>query len=313
MLDIKEKIVAVDIGGSKIDILYLSKDKQEYIKLNFGLKHKDLSYDKFFSRLNKLSKYLKDNSYIYIFGIAGLDSDEDRNFWRRLLDNIVKGRYFLYHDVKSALYTATLGYPGIIVIAGTGCNVYGEYNGKYAYSGNWGWRYGDDFSGYRIGRDFINYILKMYDGRIEKSTLYYDFLNFIGIDEDELIPWIYKLDVESIASLVYFICPYYPYESIVKSIFKDVFRELIKSIKSVLRRLDANLKIHYTGGLFNCKYFKALFKKILKYNSLELGTYVKYPIIGTVLLGLKNLGYDIETVKAVKLSLENYISKKSII
>jgi|GEM_PF-1490513 len=302
------RVLAVDIGGSKIDILYHDGFKTLFKRFSWGLKHRDLSKSVFNNRFNKLMKHIL-AEYAFdqvVFSVAGLDSHEDWIFWRGKLDQHVKDRYILVHDVKAALYTATLGLDGIVVIIGTGCNVYGEYGDRAYYSGDWGWRYGDDFSGYRASRDFINIILRMYDGRRRKLKLYDTFLEYIGIEEGELIPYLYSLSVEDIAGLTGFMCRYYS-SRIIKSIFNKLLEEAYNAILAVVRRIGSNLSVNYTGGLFRCAQFRQDLVNYLCNRGLEVGEYVKYPIVGGLLIPYIEAGYTREYLVSLKEDLISYI------
>lgn len=69
------------------------------------------------------------------------------------------------HDAPAALAGATLGAPGIIVIAGTGSVVYGENgHGESARAGGWGYVFGDEGSGFGLARDAIRAALDALDG-----------------------------------------------------------------------------------------------------------------------------------------------------
>jgi N-acetylglucosamine kinase-like BadF-type ATPase len=69
------------------------------------------------------------------------------------------------HDAPAALAGATLGSPGIIVIAGTGSVVYGENAaGETSRAGGWGYVFGDEGSGFGVSRDAIRAALDALDG-----------------------------------------------------------------------------------------------------------------------------------------------------
>ncbi len=68
------------------------------------------------------------------------------------------------HDAPAALAGATLGAPGIIVIAGTGSVVYGENErGETARTGGWGYVFGDEGGGFGLARDGLRAALDALD------------------------------------------------------------------------------------------------------------------------------------------------------
>lgn len=306
-------LVAVDIGGSKVDILYYDGENIRFKRIEKGIKHHELSSKEFKARFNDLINLLSEYEGYYVFSVAGLDSREDRDLWKDLLDTSLKGEYVLVHDVKASLYAATLGEEGIIVIAGTGCNVYGECGDKYAYAGDWGWRLGDDFSGYRLGRDFLNYILRMYDGRIRKNRTYYHFLNFLGVDEDRLINYLYSLSVESIASLTRFVCLYVYEDHYIMRMMKRLVKEALRAVKAVSRNLGCEkLVVHRSGGIFKCETFNELFLSGVFDLGFINGEYVEYPVIGALIIGLKSLNFDKNELENIKNRLQAYLSESSV-
>ena len=304
------RFLAVDIGGSKIDILYYGNENIAYRRLNLGLKHRDLEDSEFMKRFHRIVNIaLGYDADRYIFSVAGLDSKYDWMFWRNLLSSkFDKKRYLLIHDVVSVLYSGTLGGDGIAIIIGTGCNVYAEYMGNKIYSGNWGWRFGDDFSGYRLSRDFINIILRMYDGRIDRSEIYYKFLREYGIDEEDLIPYIYELKVEDVAKISIFLCKSY-LDPIVNRLFNNLIREAYIALETVVRKTSRELSIHYTGGLFECTRFREDFMRYISSMGLRLGEYVKYPVVGALIAGLKHEGFKTDDISKIKNDVLEYFGR----
>ncbi|SFB32504.1 BadF-type ATPase [Lentibacillus halodurans] len=75
-------------------------------------------------------------------------------------------------DTVNALYSGTYGDPGIVQISGTGSITYGiNSNEERDRVGGWGYLFGDEGSGYDIGRKGITAALKAFDGRGEKTML----------------------------------------------------------------------------------------------------------------------------------------------
>ncbi len=69
-------------------------------------------------------------------------------------------------DAEIALYAATLGKPGLVVIAGTGSICYGRNaNGMTAIAGGWGPLAGDEGGGVGIAREALQAVAKASDGR----------------------------------------------------------------------------------------------------------------------------------------------------
>jgi N-acetylglucosamine kinase len=94
---------------------------------------------------------------------------------------------------------------GIVAIAGTGSQVYGQnQQGKTKRVGGWGYILGDEGSGYNIAIRGLQAALKAYDGRGEKTILIKRFKDHLNIDKIEnLVEVIYRrgLSVAEIAAL----------------------------------------------------------------------------------------------------------------
>ncbi|MDQ2747650.1 MAG: ATPase [Acidobacteriota bacterium] len=76
------------------------------------------------------------------------------------------------HDAPTALFGATAGKPGIVVIAGTGSVVFGiNENGESARIGGLGYLFSDEGSGFWLAAQMIRLAIKEQDGLIEKSGI----------------------------------------------------------------------------------------------------------------------------------------------
>lgn len=113
-----------------------------------------------------------------MFGLAGLDHPlEDDKAYREIVESIgLRIPFEVVNDVVIAWAGATLGFPGVAVIAGTGCNAFGINRQGESWKAN-GWDYilGDEGSGYWIGLRGIRAAMRSYDGR-EGGTVLADAL-----------------------------------------------------------------------------------------------------------------------------------------
>ena len=74
-------------------------------------------------------------------------------------------RILVTHDALIALTGATVGEPGIIVIAGTGSIAFGRNAaGRTARAGGWGYVFGDDGGGFDIVRQALRAALRLEEG-----------------------------------------------------------------------------------------------------------------------------------------------------
>ena len=133
-----------------------------------------------------------------------------------LVDNIlsicVRKKTVLKHihvetDVRIAIEAAFAGGPGIVLIGGTGSiALYRTEDEKFIRAGGWGYRIGDEGSGYAIGKDGLNVVLRQHDGRSEKTILTKKALAHYGETHiDGLIQKVYadEADLASFTPLVF--------------------------------------------------------------------------------------------------------------
>lgn len=137
-----------------------------------------------------------------VFGVAGLDTEYDRQVIEGMVrealarTEVTADRIFVENDGVAALLGATGGAPGILIIAGTGSIMFGiNDQGKSARSGGWGHRIGDEGSGYWIGKQAINAVLRGFDGRGSHTALTGKLLRHLGLrTEEELFNWVYSAE-----------------------------------------------------------------------------------------------------------------------
>lgn len=116
----------------------------------------------------------------------------------------LRGRIELKGDQEIALYGATGGRPGCILIAGTGSICTGmDECGRIVRTGGWGHLIDDAGSGYALGRDALAALVRAQDGRGEATLLTEFILTKLAVREpEELIAAIYGAEDKSlIASL----------------------------------------------------------------------------------------------------------------
>ena len=105
-------------------------------------------------------------------GLAGARRRELRVRMRESLKTLGIGEVAVTSDADIALYGATQGAPGLIVIAGTGSNCCGiNDRGKKACAGGWGPIAGDEGGGAWIARRALRAIAHATDGRGPATAL----------------------------------------------------------------------------------------------------------------------------------------------
>jgi N-acetylglucosamine kinase-like BadF-type ATPase len=238
-----------------------------------------------------------------VFGIAGVERSKTKE---QLIQLLSKEYSFLeiVSDTSSALSGAIGGTPGIAVIAGTGSNVYGlNEEGETARSGGWGWRIGDEGSGYTIGREGINAALKAHDLRGPKTTLTNKIIEKLNINEiEDIIDWVYAPDRQpkDIADLVPLVVESYrDGDTVASLILSEAGVELGMVTNSVIRKLNmkGGFKVACIGGVFmNGGAYNIAFEEVVRREAphCELVSPRFSPTVGSALIALKKLGVSLD-------------------
>jgi len=166
----------------------------------------------------------------------------------------------LGHDSLIALYSVTLGGPGVVVIGGTGSIGYGRTaTGQTATAGGWGYIMGDEGSGYWVALRALQECTKADDGRRSGTGLTGILLDHVkATDLWQLHRRIYsgelsRPDIAGLAEAVGRAAG--KGERTAKAILREAGQELGLLASTVIRKLKvgaAPLQVGYVGGVFRC-------------------------------------------------------------
>ena len=281
------KILSIDGGGSKTDILLWEDGATHLERLGAGINHHIHGGDAKKRVQEILDRYKAD---IVVLGLAGLDTPRDWIYWREAMGERVGEDIILVHDVDMALYAGEGRGVGIVVISGTGSNVYARNGDRWVKMGDWGSPYGDDYSAHELGRIVLRRFLRMYDGRSPRTALYDYLVDRLGPSP---IDTIYGLDIPGVARIGVDTCIEMPHEVI--DALDGIAYGLARTAQLAAGRLGLlDARIHYTGGLFRCPLYAKLFRKHIRYRGLILGRYIGHPVVGGVAIALEKAGRPVD-------------------
>jgi N-acetylglucosamine kinase-like BadF-type ATPase len=101
------------------------------------------------------------------------------------------GSVTVEHDAPAALAGATLGEPGIIVVAGTGSVVFGRNGeGESSRAGGWGYVFGDEGGGFGLAREGVRGALDALDGVGPETDLVGRLMSRFGVADLRLLPMV---------------------------------------------------------------------------------------------------------------------------
>ena len=192
--------LGVEGGGTKSTAILTDEGlnilaQEEGGALNYHILDKEIVRDNFSNLLGAFIDRSKDGELKSVFGLAGMDTEEDKRFYTALVKSILpeSASFEILNDSNVALEARCPGEKNrVIVIAGTGSNVYGENGEDWAMVLGWSVILGDEGSGYYFGLQALRAATRSFDGRSEKSVLEEFILEEEGVkDFYEFVPKFY--------------------------------------------------------------------------------------------------------------------------
>jgi glucosamine kinase len=191
-------------------------------------------------------------------GLAGARRKELSARMREALLPLGIGEVVVVGDADIALYGATEGAPGLIVIAGTGSNCCGiNARGKTACAGGWGPIAGDEGGGAWIARRALRAIAHAVDGRGATTSLIGAACTYFHVsDPNDLSTAIYAPTItnERLAGFAKFVIQAAKArDQVARDIMAEAGRELGCSAAAVIRNLKLEREtfpVAYVGGVF---------------------------------------------------------------
>ncbi|MFP4005141.1 MAG: BadF/BadG/BcrA/BcrD ATPase family protein [Candidatus Hadarchaeia archaeon] len=237
-----------------------------------------------------------------VYGISGLDCDEDFEVYSDMLDfGLCKERTLVNHVVLTH-YSVTAGDPGISVMASTGSIVYGvNSDAEDVRIGGWGYLVGDEGSGFYVARRGLQEATKGYDGRREETKLIEAALDYFEIDSfEDVFAQVYGEGGKEKP-----IAPFSEYvielasegDEVAKEIVDESCRELLKAVLAAKEELNlrGNFRVGLSGRLFSFEYFLSEFKREIKSEipRADIMDSITHPVVGAVALAAGKAGYKL--------------------
>jgi len=165
------RVLAIDAGQSDIKV-----------RVNDGQRREDLSFHGIHTGtplLPQLAQVVKDTLArtgaeldVVTAGISGLtDRDADADALLALIQGDGVRATMLAHDSTTSFLGALGDRHGAVVAAGTGVVTLAVGESDTARVDGWGWIMGDAGSGYWIGREALDAVMRAYDGRGPATAL----------------------------------------------------------------------------------------------------------------------------------------------
>lgn len=191
-------------------------------------------------------------------GLAGVKRADLRERMRAAISELGIKSFEVVTDADIALYGATEGKPGLVIIAGTGsicCGV--NARGRHACAGGWGPVAGDEGSGSWVARRGLQAVARANDGRSRKTSLVEAACEYFNVAKTEdLSTAVYAPNMTNnqIAGFGRHVIDAAKRRDVVaREIVEDAGRELGFAANAVIRKLKMErerFQIAYVGGVF---------------------------------------------------------------
>jgi N-acetylglucosamine kinase-like BadF-type ATPase len=191
-------------------------------------------------------------------GLAGVRRGDLRLRMREALSDLGIHSIEVVTDADIALFGATDGQPGLVIIAGTGsvcCGINAQ--GKRVYAGGWGPLAGDEGSGSWIARRALQAVARAGDGRGTETVLAEAALSYFNVaTTDDLLIAIYApgMTNERIAGFGKCVTEAAKGgDEVAREIVVNAGRELGVAAVAVIRKLRMGrerFQVGYVGGVF---------------------------------------------------------------
>lgn len=192
-------------------------------------------------------------------GIAGAGRPDDAAVLREVLRRIgFRERVIVTNDAHVAFVAGSPRRIGLALVCGTGSIAWGQNAaGEVARAGGWGWRVGDEGSGFWIGERGIRHVLRAQDGRGPATALEKALLDHFSIERpEEIVRVIYDGDYPRHHASLFAVAVERAARSgdaVAERILTDAAEELVLAAQSVIRRLalaGTAYDVVLSGGTF---------------------------------------------------------------
>ncbi len=259
--------LGVDGGGTKTQVVLLDEEKQTVGEgfaaasnpLRVGI---ETAVFNILAAVNAACDSANKNRSDIVsatLGLAGVRREDLRQRIRERINRELQlEKIEVFTDAEIALYGATKGKAGLVVIAGTGSICIGQNDfGKRASAGGWGPLAGDEGGGAGIARRALQAIAKASDGRGKLTSLSEDAIEYFRAGRlEDLSVAIYapQIDNARIAGFARFVVKAAREgDEVATEILREAAGELALAANTVIEQLKLKRKkfpIARVGGIF---------------------------------------------------------------
>ncbi len=234
-------------------------------------------------------------------GMGGISAPSDVEVVRGMLSGLdlnLATPIGIDHDVRVALAGGTAGAPGIALIVGTGSSCYGRNAaGELWRSGGWGYIMDDYGSGFYLGQQALEAVIRAYDGRGAGTALTAAVLDVLGLDDVlGLMHHIYypTLNFSGIAGLARIVVRVAEHDAVARAIVERGCAELALMVKATADHLHLSgaFPVVPVGGLAGSGWYREILTNAIHraVPDAEVKTPQASPVVGAALLAIQQVG-----------------------
>jgi N-acetylglucosamine kinase-like BadF-type ATPase len=262
----QHSVVGVDGGGTKTEAVILDSNQRVIGEgragpsnpMRVGIASAAACVREAIDKACVMAKVRRDDLIAAEIGLAGTRRRELRERMREALASLGIDDIEVVTDADIALYGATDGAPGIVVIAGTGSICCGlNARGKRICAGGWGPIAGDEGSGAWIARRALRSVAHASDGRGPKTALTEFACSYFHVSSaDDLVTAIYAPSItnERLAGFGKDVVDAAIHEDpVAQQIINEAGTELALAANTVIRNLQMErerFQVAHVGGVF---------------------------------------------------------------
>ena len=235
------RYLGIDGGGSKTTLLLVDEYYNEICHVQSGpSNHLSVGADAARQSIAQGISQITERPNIVCAGFAGAGRPESVAFYKEVLQSLIPGTQVI---IESDAFIASIGAigidPGVLLIAGTGSIVIGRDKDRSMFRvGGWGPYFGDEGSGFWIGREAVRAALRSIDAQAP-TELTQRVASNLGLKSGSEVVGAWatgKIGVPEIAGLFPEVIALYPAEPS-KQILTDAAAHLRSLVETASRRV----------------------------------------------------------------------------
>ncbi|MEI5993019.1 BadF/BadG/BcrA/BcrD ATPase family protein [Candidatus Enterococcus mansonii] len=250
-------IIGIDSGGTKTEAIVYDLTGKECQRVITGFGNMLVDHEQGLANIKSaiqtvLTGRQAKDCQLLVLGLAGIESGGLKETLANELA-VFQVPLVLLSDGQLAHYAFLKGESGILLIAGTGSIAIGRVKNQWVRVGGWGHLFGDDGSGYSIGKQAIQRALYEYDIGAENSLLTEKLMAHFNVETTiELVKIAYQLSKDQLASLAKLVAELAYQDPVAATILSKAGTDLGSEVKKLVTKMhwtEKQIKIGLNGSV----------------------------------------------------------------